>query len=1138
MAWGNPTAPSSSSWGTAAQPAVQQQNVNDWSSPTQQHHQQPQQQQQPSPARGPVPGLPPSSPTTRSDMARSSPHGNGGGHANNGASGWGSQVGGGGGMRGNDDGGPRRGYGGGGRAPANYGGGPYEGPQQRGESGGWGGGGGPLPSTGFSPSFGPTGGQPYPQRGSRPAPQMTTRPPPQASSEGQQGGWTNSSASGQGQGGFPPSGPQQGGGEFRAAPPSRYEQPPAQQGRNSGGWGGAPAPARGGNAGAFDRPPHFAQQQGGPAPPPSFGGGQGGGWGDPPSSPSNRYGGGGGGGREERRDFGAGGGGRREPGEGGYGSPAHAPPTGYGGCGGGYGDGGPSRGAGGYGGNTAGFGGGQRDFCGAPSRSGGGYGGGGGGYGGGGRGGGGYGPSGGGGYGREREPLGFVDAVDFAKVQLPEFQRDFYEEHRNVKDRSPEEVAAYRETRKISLQGPGKDVKPIEKWVEACLPDYAGQYIPTAIQSQAIPLILGGKDTIAISDTGSGKTLAYALPSLLHINAQDPVTSDSGPIALILAPTRELALQIFTVYKELGKSSELKVCCAYGGVSRHTQLAAMHGGYDVLVATPGRLLDFIASGDLTLNRVTYLVLDEADRMLYMGFEDHVKQICSTVRPDRQVMMFSATWPREVHELANVYLKDATRIHIGADETHAAGKIEQTVIITDTLDHKKDCLIDVIEQVKEANGKCLIFFSTKRATQEYTDWLIEQGYQALSIHGDKTQEQRDFALSEFRLGAHPILCATDVAQRGLDIANVSHVINFDAPESIESYVHRIGRTGRAGRGGKAVTLLNRRRDSSIADDLVKVLGKADQVVTDELLDFARGGFGGDFAPRGGYGSSSSGGFGAPLAASTSAPSGEAPTAPASGGPSWGSPATAQPASSSVAAISSDWGVPAAPTTTTPSTAGWGAPASAPQPTEPAATSATADGWGAPNPIESDRVSTSSDGTARAIPANVAPASSASSAAEQPLPASPTPSAEAEQDKRERSGYDSGYGLSSPEIEASSPSHEAEEVKPFEVPGTTSPATEDAGAHEPMSSPLLAKDGGEQETDSMLDPDDDAWLKEMLGRSVSAVTEVSLAPASVEDTEDAGKAKDAAPAPSEGEPQEESAAEKVAAEAKEGAAGETA
>ncbi|RSL48225.1 ATP-dependent RNA helicase DBP2 [Fusarium sp. AF-6] len=523
---------------------------------------------------------------------------------------------------------------------------------------------------------------------------------------------------------------------------------------------------------------------------------------------------------------------------------------GYGGGGrggGGYGGGGYGRdrsdrgernghGGGGYGGRNNGYG------------NGGGYGGGGGGggYGGGGYGGG-YGGGGGGG-----DRMGALGAglkqQEWDVSTLPKFEKSFYKEHEDVANRTDAEVDAFRRKHQMTIAG--SDVpKPVETFDEAGFPRYVmdevkaqGFPAPTAIQSQGWPMALSGRDVVGIAETGSGKTLTYCLPSIVHINAQPLLAPGDGPIVLVLAPTRELAVQIKQEIDKFGRSSRIRNTCVYGGVPKGPQIRDLSRGVEVCIATPGRLIDMLEAGKTNLRRVTYLVLDEADRMLDMGFEPQIRKIISQIRPDRQTLMWSATWPKEVRALATDFLQDFIQVNIGSMDLAANHRITQIVeVVTDM--EKRDRMIKHLEKVMEnKENKILIFVGTKRVADDITRFLRQDGWPALSIHGDKQQNERDWVLDQFKSAKSPIMVATDVASRGIDVRNITHVLNYDYPNNSEDYIHRIGRTGRAGAKGTAITFFTTDNQKQ-ARDLVNVLQEAKQQIDPRLVEMTRYGGGG-------------------------------------------------------------------------------------------------------------------------------------------------------------------------------------------------------------------------------------------------------------------------------------------------------
>ncbi|KAK1254138.1 hypothetical protein MKX08_008133 [Trichoderma sp. CBMAI-0020] len=513
---------------------------------------------------------------------------------------------------------------------------------------------------------------------------------------------------------------------------------------------------------------------------------------------------------------------------------------GYGGGGGGYGrdrgdrgDRGGDRnghGGGGYGGGRGGFGNGHGGF-------------------GGGGGGGGYGGGYGGGGGDRMGHLGAgLQRQEWDLSTLPKFEKDFYKESPDVAARDPAEVEAFRRKHQMTIAGSGVP-KPVETFDEAGFPRYVmdevkaqGFPAPTAIQSQGWPMALSGRDVVGIAETGSGKTLTYCLPAIVHINAQPLLAPGDGPIVLILAPTRELAVQIQQEISKFGRSSRIRNTCVYGGVPKGPQIRDLSRGVEVCIATPGRLIDMLEAGKTNLRRVTYLVLDEADRMLDMGFEPQIRKIIEQIRPDRQTLMWSATWPKEVRALASDFLQDFIQVNIGSMELAANHRITQIVEVVTEME-KRDRMIKHLEKVMEnKENKILIFVGTKRIADEITRFLRQDGWPALSIHGDKQQNERDWVLDQFKTGKSPIMVATDVASRGIDVRNITHVLNYDYPNNSEDYIHRIGRTGRAGQNGTAITLFTTDNQKQ-ARDLVNVLQEAKQQIDPRLAEMTRYGGGG-------------------------------------------------------------------------------------------------------------------------------------------------------------------------------------------------------------------------------------------------------------------------------------------------------
>ncbi len=324
---------------------------------------------------------------------------------------------------------------------------------------------------------------------------------------------------------------------------------------------------------------------------------------------------------------------------------------------------------------------------------------------------------------------------------------------------------------------------------------------PTPIQAQAIPLLLEGGDLLGVAQTGTGKTAAFALPILNRLSVSGKRAGPRQPQALILAPTRELAIQIGEGFKAYGRYLELRYATVYGGVGQVPQVKALRRGVDVLIATPGRLLDLMGQGHIALDKTATLVLDEADRMLDMGFIHDVRKIVAALPERRQSLLFSATMPREIARLADEILDRPKRVEVAPSATPVE-LIEQRVYFVETS-RKRALLGDLLKDPDLA--RVIIFTRTKHRANRVADQIEKLGIKAEAIHGNKSQNARQRALAAFRNGSVPILVATDIAARGIDIDDVSHVINYEMPNEPESYVHRIGRTARAGASGVAISL---------------------------------------------------------------------------------------------------------------------------------------------------------------------------------------------------------------------------------------------------------------------------------------------------------------------------------------------
>eukprot|EP00931_Biecheleriopsis_adriatica_P054842 TRINITY_DN32311_c0_g1_i1.p1 TRINITY_DN32311_c0_g1~~TRINITY_DN32311_c0_g1_i1.p1 ORF type:complete len:531 (+),score=119.75 TRINITY_DN32311_c0_g1_i1:34-1626(+) len=456
-----------------------------------------------------------------------------------------------------------------------------------------------------------------------------------------------------------------------------------------------------------------------------------------------------------------------------------------------------------------------------------------------------------------------LEAVDWSTVYRKPFQRSFLDAP-EVEDA---DVDVRRQALGICIEDRGTlraVPSPINSFEElGVVPSYAleslrshGIVAPLPVQAQALPLALSGCDLIGLAQTGSGKTLAFLLPAVVHIEAQVPLARNAAtPIALVLAPTRELAVQIADeATKVLRRSREgnhrngVWAVCIYGGGKKHEQLKNLSWGSQIVVATPGRLLDFLGQGAVSLERVTYFVLDEADRMLDYGFSGDVATISGQVRPERQVLFFSATWSPAVQKLANGLCHQNSRpVRMSVGQGGNVAKVEGSArqaregIVQEVVAEKRRLLDEHLQDVLAASeeNKVLVFVSQKGLADELANNLWEAGFKAAAMHGGKSQDSRLWTLDQFRKGELRLLVATDVIGRGIDIPSVSHVVVYDMG-LIEDYVHRIGRTAR-GKNGKGHALAFFEyyyKEPGIAAELCDLLDAARQPVPEDLRRIAR------------------------------------------------------------------------------------------------------------------------------------------------------------------------------------------------------------------------------------------------------------------------------------------------------------
>eukprot|EP00002_Diphylleia_rotans_P037171 TRINITY_DN827_c0_g3_i4.p1 TRINITY_DN827_c0_g3~~TRINITY_DN827_c0_g3_i4.p1 ORF type:complete len:916 (-),score=215.95 TRINITY_DN827_c0_g3_i4:105-2852(-) len=429
--------------------------------------------------------------------------------------------------------------------------------------------------------------------------------------------------------------------------------------------------------------------------------------------------------------------------------------------------------------------------------------------------------------------------VDHSTIRYAPFRKSFYIEAKEIASMTPEEVESYRkELGEIKIRG--KDCpNPVKTWAQCGLSSKVLEALkkntypkPTPIQAQAIPAIMSGRDVIACAKTGSGKTLAFVLPMTRHVLDQPDLEANDGPIALVIAPTRELALQIYTETKKFCKALNLVTVCCYGGAGVANQIGDLKRGAHIVVCTPGRMIDILSlnNGKVTnLRRVTYLVLDEADRMFDMGFEPQITRIIENIRPDRQTVLFSATFPRQVEQLAKHVLTRPLEIIVGGRSV-VCSDVEQHVEVIE----EDDKFIRLLQLLGEhyMKGNILIFVDRQEKADQLFRELLKAKYPCQSLHGGMDQMDRDLVLSDFKNGEVPLMIATSVAARGLDVKELNLVVNYQCPNHLEDYVHRVGRTGRAGRKGASYTFITPDEDT-YAPDLVTALEQSNTAVPEDL-----------------------------------------------------------------------------------------------------------------------------------------------------------------------------------------------------------------------------------------------------------------------------------------------------------------
>ncbi|XP_066498637.1 ATP-dependent RNA helicase DDX42 isoform X1 [Hoplias malabaricus] len=430
--------------------------------------------------------------------------------------------------------------------------------------------------------------------------------------------------------------------------------------------------------------------------------------------------------------------------------------------------------------------------------------------------------------------------IDHTEIDYPPFEKNFYIEHEELNSLNGTQVVELRQKLNLRVSGAAPP-KPCTSFAHFGFDEQLMNQIrkseytqPTPIQCQGVPIALSGRDMIGIAKTGSGKTAAFIWPMLVHIMDQKELEQGEGPIAVIVCPTRELCQQIHTECKRFGKAYGLRSVAVYGGGSMWEQAKALQEGAEIVVCTPGRLIDHVKKKATSLQRVTYLVFDEADRMFDMGFEYQVRSIASHVRPDRQTLLFSATFRKKIEKLARDILTDPIRV-VQGDIGEANEDVTQLV---EVLPNGSEKWVWLTRRLVEftSSGSVLIFVTKKANSEELANNLQQEGYSLGLLHGDMDQSERNKVISDFKKKNLPVLVATDVAARGLDIPSIRTVVNYDVARDIDTHTHRVGRTGRAGEKGLAYTLLTN-KDASFAGDLVRNLEGANQSVSKDLMDLA-------------------------------------------------------------------------------------------------------------------------------------------------------------------------------------------------------------------------------------------------------------------------------------------------------------
>nr|XP_050025546.2 probable ATP-dependent RNA helicase DDX5 [Dermacentor andersoni] len=438
----------------------------------------------------------------------------------------------------------------------------------------------------------------------------------------------------------------------------------------------------------------------------------------------------------------------------------------------------------------------------------------------------------------------FLRKPDWKKIRLQPLEKNLYEEHPATTSRSMAKVNAYRNVNGISVKG-NNVPKPILALEESNFPDFIVKSIeasryhtsPTCIEAHCWPIALTCRNFLGITETGSHKTLAYLLPAVIHVSRQPPLQQGDGPIAVVLAPTRELAKQIHNVALELDEHAALRSVCASSGEPKEGQYDELKKGCHICVATPRRLINFLEEGKLNLHRCTYLVLDEVDRMLKMGFKPHVLKIAELCRPDHQTIMWVTSWHKELRPFVEGLLYDRIEIEFRTAQLPAEDSVEMTVDVCQD-EEKETKLAELLDDVlKEKSMKAVVFTDTKRKVDEIAWKLRLRGWSAIGLHGNKTKEERDWIVSMFRTGASSVLVTTDRVAHDLLLENVCLVVNYDCPDCSELYARRSSHVARSGEPAVVHTFIIPTQQL-YATKLIAILEEAKQPVKPELYSMAK------------------------------------------------------------------------------------------------------------------------------------------------------------------------------------------------------------------------------------------------------------------------------------------------------------